>query len=163
MKENPSAQLAEGCGRPFQNLEVSYAAAEAFVREVDPSTFDRLILLGVATGRSQVCVELLARNWYGSAADTTGVHRQGPIEEGLPLLLGGTAWREDILADVLPKHRDLRMSLDAGSYLCNFIYFKALNAFQTKPVGFVHVAMPDKLDMNIQMNILQDILARVEG
>ena len=45
---NPSAELARTCGRPHELIEVSYAAADAFVSRVGLAAIDQVVLMGVA-------------------------------------------------------------------------------------------------------------------
>src|SRR5690242_18891454 len=88
--DNPSGMIARSTGRPNEVLEVSYDAVEDFIFHLDPATFDRLLLLGVAPSRTRLCAELFARNTYGRIADVQGTSRTGPIQSNQPLLLGST-------------------------------------------------------------------------
>jgi pyroglutamyl-peptidase len=160
--DNPSARLAEALDRPFQVLEVSYDAVEDFIFHVDPSSFDRLLMLGVASGRAHLSAELFARNTYGAVADVAGRSRSGAIQQGQPLLLGSSLFGDEALADILVSHQRMRMSLDAGCYLCNFAYFKALTAFPLKQVGFLHVPSFSAISFEEQLGALGDVLRAVE-
>lgn len=161
--ENPSAKLAEAVGRPSTVLEVSYDAVEDFIFHLDSDSFDRLLLLGVAPGRSHLCAELFARNTYGIRPDVRGTERVGQIQQGQPLLLGTTLFGEEALSEVLVNDPNMRLSLDAGSYLCNFTYFKALVAFPSKQVGFLHVPPFDQICFDDQLQSLGDLLEALEG
>jgi pyrrolidone-carboxylate peptidase len=163
VKENPSAMLAEALGRPYEVLEVSYDAVEDFIFHLDPTTFDRLLLLGVAPSRSHICAELFARNTYGTRPDFRGSLRSGPIQQGEPLLVGTTLFGEEPLSEVLVNNSQVRLSLDAGSYLCNFTYYKALMAFPSKQVGFLHVPPLCAIGLNEQIEVVSDLLHTVEG
>lgn len=160
--ENPSATVAAALGRPHQVLEVSFDAADRFVSEVDPASFDNLLLIGVARGRTQVCPELFARNQIGHTRDVRGVDRFGPIEEGAPLLIEGGLWDPNQLLAVFSDPR-IHVSLDAGSYLCNYLYFRAVRAFPAKRVGFLH--LPDVAAMSLEEQILlvEQLVEMVEG
>ena len=162
VKHNPSARLAAALGRPHQVLEVSYEAADRFLASLDPDSFDRLVLLGVAASRSHVCIELFARNWRGSAPDVSGVATSGPIDEGQPLLVSGSLVPDELLSTLLVQHSELRASLDAGSYLCNYTYFRALQRFGGKRIGFIHVAPFERIAEPRQVDILKAIIDSVE-
>jgi len=140
--ENPSATIAEAVanakGRPYRILEVSFEAVEEFLISLDPDSFDRLVLLGVADSRKQVMPELFARNYIGHAKDVRGNDRMGPIEEGGPLLIEGTLWSNELLSAEITSP-DIEVSLDAGTYLCNYIYYRALRTLPGKRIGFCHV------------------------
>jgi pyrrolidone-carboxylate peptidase len=159
--ENPSATLAETCGRPFEVLEVAYVAADAFVDRLDPSSFDALLMLGVATGRHEPTPELFARNWRGDVADVRGVDDPGPIEEGQPLLIESTLWNPHLLAE-LEVHPGLHTSLDAGSYLCNYLSYRALRRFPEKRVGFLHIPAFEQMSREKQTEILNVVLEKID-
>lgn len=161
--DNPSRHLAEATGRSCQVLEVSYDAVEDFIFHLDPSTFDRLLLIGVAPSRTHVCAELFARNVYGGVADVEGRGRSGSIQSDQPLLLGSTLFGDELLSDILVHHRSVRMSLNAGSYLCNFAYFKALAAFPAKQVGFLHVPPFEVIPFEDQLGVVEAFLNALES
>ncbi len=159
--DNPSGRLAEGCGRPFQVLEVAYAAADAFIERLDPESFDILLMLGVATQRERVTPELFARNWRGEQPDVRGDASDGPIEEGGPLLVEATLWHADVVAS-LSASPDFFASMDAGTYLCNYLAYRALRRFPEKRVGFLHVPPFERLPRARQAAILAQVLDAVE-
>jgi pyroglutamyl-peptidase len=161
--ENPSAKLAEALNRPYQVIEVSYDTVEDFIFHLDPRSFDRLLLLGVAPGRSHLCAELFARNTYGMRPDARGRGRTGPIQQVQPLLLGTTLFGEEALSEVLVNDSRVRLSLDAGSYIGNFTYFKALVAFPSKQVGFLHVPPFEKISFEDQLDSVTELLEALEA
>lgn len=160
--DNPSQRLAENCGRAFQILEVSYAAADAFVAGLDPESFDTLLMLGVAQGREMPTPELYARNWRGDTPDVRGQIAIGPIEPGQPLLIEATLWGAHLLADI-EVSLGLHTSMDAGSYLCNYTSYRALRHFTEKRIGFLHVPPFEKLPQERQAEILAAVLRKIEA
>jgi len=160
---NPSALLAEAMEWPHVVLEVSYSAVERFVFQRDAPRFERLLLLGAAPGRKFLTPELFARNTYGGAADVTGVRRSGEIEDGKPLLLTATLFDDELLASALADDPKMRLSYDAGSYLCNFVYYAALSRFPDKRVGFVHVPSFDVIPFEDQLQSLNALMMAVES
>jgi pyrrolidone-carboxylate peptidase len=160
--DNPSSRVAEGCGRSFAVLPVSYDAVEDFIFHLDPDGFDRLLLIGVAPSRQHICAELFARNTYGRVPYIQGSTRVGAIQADQALLLGSTLFGDDVLSDLLVHHPKVRMSLDAGSYLCNFAYFKALAAFPAKQVGFLHIPSLTTIDLDEQLAIVDELLRSLE-
>ncbi len=141
--ENPTAWLARGldgatlAGRRVAGRALPTAWAEAWptlraaVAAVEPRA---LIMLGVATGRARIEVERVARNRCAARVDHAGC---GP--DGDAVVLGGPAtlptrlpWRDLVGADV-------GVSDDAGDYLCNLVFYRALHDLALPLVGFVHV------------------------
>ena len=159
--DNPSGRLAEACGRPFRVLEVSYEAADAFLAEVVPDEFDNLLMLGVAASRERITPEIFARNWRGAVPDVRGASLPGPIEEGQPLLLESTLWNAHLIAS-LSSLPELFASLDAGSYLCNYVSYRALRRFPQKRVGFLHVPPFEKVSQERQTEVLGKVLEAIE-
>lgn len=159
--DNPSGRLAEGCGRPFEVLEVAYDAADAFLARLDPEGFDTLLMLGVATARDRIMPELMARNWKGEVPDVRGKSLPGPIEEGEPLLLESTLWNAHLVAG-LSVSPGLFASMDAGNYLCNYLSYRAMRRFPERRVGFLHVPPFEKVPQEAQAATLAQILAAVE-
>lgn len=159
--ENPSAKLAEESGRPHRVLEVAFEAADEFLASLDPSTFDRLILIGVAAGRQHITPEVYARNQIGRVKDVQGIDRFGPIDPASPLLMPSTLWETEILVELLMDPR-MRISCDAGSYLCNFISYRALTRLPDKAVGFLHVPKPTEMPLETQVEVLQLVLEALE-
>lgn len=160
--DNPSGRLAEDCGRPFKVIEVAYDAADAFVETLNSESFDTLLMLGVATRRERMTPELFARNWRGEVADVRGKADPGPIEEGQPLLIESTLWNAHLLAHV-EVDLGLFASMDAGSYLCNYLSYRAIRKFTTKRVGFLHVPPFEKLSQERQAELLGKVLKAVEA
>ena len=133
---NPSGLLAESCGRPFELLEVSYHAVDEFLDRLARSSesFDQLLMLGLRARGTTIDVEIVARNWVGEVPDVRGAARgPAPIEVGAPDTMKST------LFDGAPSAAPLSPSDDAGCYLCNYIYYRALRLLPAKRVGFVHV------------------------
>jgi pyroglutamyl-peptidase len=155
---NPSQLLAESYDGPKQILDVSFAAVDDFVREIDQSSFDTLLLIGVASGRDRLTPEFFARNSIGKTKDVCGESRFGEIDANQPLLLEGTLWRSDQVAE-WTMDMPVRASFDAGNYLCNYVYFRALENLPSKHVGFLHVPPVEKVSFEEQKATLKRIIA----
>jgi len=158
--ENPTTILARESGRPHQVLEVAFEAADEFLASVDPNSFDRLVMLGVAKGRPKINPELFARNHIGNAKDVRGNDRFGLIDPEQPLLLASTLWTAEVIAAMYP--RPVAASYDAGSYLCNYLSFRALCCFPQKRVGFLHVPHHDDMPLDRQAEVIRGLLDRIE-
>ncbi len=159
--ENPSELLAKSSGRPFEVLEVSYEAADDFVATINPFAYDNLLLLGVAGDRSQVSLELEAQN-LRSGADVRGASTDGLIETEGPDRLKSTMWSQELVEYLKIEYpHDIALSWDAGTYLCNYIYYKALRTLNIPRIGFLHVVMPDKIPLSTQEEIVRGVLSEL--
>jgi pyroglutamyl-peptidase len=159
---NPSALLAQSCGRPFELLEVSFAAVDAFLDRLAlaPDTFDRLLMLGLRGNGSTIDLERLARNHVGPAPDVRGVIRgPAPIDPAAPDTLSTTLFNRAFAA----APPAVSFSTDAGCYLCNYLYFRALQRLPDKQVDFVHVPPLNVSPLETQQRDLAALISTVES
>lgn len=148
---NPSAVLA----RQVARLRRPALARFRIRVEVLPTRWDGLdglaaliarrrpaavLMLGVAARRQLVCVEGRAVNAARPAPDAAKAHpaavRLAP--EG-PDARPSTARLAPLLAALRRHGVPARLSRDAGRYLCNASYFRALETAGAAPVAFVHL------------------------
>jgi pyroglutamyl-peptidase len=106
---------------------------------------DVVLMFGLAGRRRHVSIELLARNrmstWFPDAGGAAPL-RAGIVADGAPHLRGRAAFSR-LLAAARATRVTTRLSRDAGKYLCNYIYWRALEA-AAQPGGpgrvvFIHV------------------------
>lgn len=117
--------------------------------------------MGVSGGASKFRVELAARNKISATPDTEG-NVKGPssINEASPAILGTTLfWTPALL---YPNER-FELSTDAGGYLCNYLYFRCLEALQDRRVGFLHVPKLEKMAFGTQLDFVQFVLSEIES
>lgn len=114
------------------------AALDATLAGFDP---DVVVSFGVHGGADALRVECVARNRVSQArADNAGTIPAGAIDDGPPAL-AGTFDAVRVCEAVRARGVPVRLSHDAGTYLCNFAYYRALRwgAGRSRSVGFVHV------------------------
>ena len=161
--KNPSEILARTSGRRHEILPVSYRAVTRFIEELDGESFSHLLMLGVHGAGPHIRVETTARNVTSSRPDVDGFGpNTGVVRPGSPHALGGTLWPSLNLSRLLDEH-DAVMSYKAGDYLCNFIYYEALNRFPSKLVGFLHVPDVDRLGIEEQQKAVQHLIEQIEA
>lgn len=159
--DNPSARLAELSGHDFELIDVAYDSVDTLLAGLDPERFDVLLLIGVDSQGEVLKPELHARNWCGKKPDVKGLCPVGPIEEGSPFILNSTLWSDDLLSTV-EVDPDLQPSRDAGDYLCNYVYYRALQYFPQKRVGFLHIPPFEKVPREQQVEVLGRILKQIK-
>jgi pyroglutamyl-peptidase len=104
---------------------------------------DVLLIFGLAGRRQHVCIETRARNARSILfPDVRGYrpdHRA--IEAGAIGALKANAPFPHLLTALRPTGVPARLSRDAGAYLCNYAYWRALRAMRgSRPlVQFVHI------------------------
>ncbi len=117
-------------------LDVSYENDFVRVKEAfDRGSCDFILMLGQAAGRERISVEKRARNYANpTLKDNLGVLPAEVIENGNDEFLYTSFDTKNLLSG------DVKESDDAGSYLCNFLYYKVLSNL-TKNALFVHLPL----------------------
>jgi pyroglutamyl-peptidase len=128
-------------------FRTSYAAVDeelpALLRRIRP---DLVLMFGVATRTDYLRIETRARNARSLLfSDVDGRHLAASgITLGAPSIRAGRAPHQALLAAVRAKRIPARLSHSAGRYLCNFTYWRALEAAHDNGaplVQFIHVPL----------------------
>jgi pyroglutamyl-peptidase len=151
---NPSAAVAKTLARrrrpAFAALErtshifaTTYASVDCDLPKLLAKKPDIVLMFGVAGRRRQLCIETRARNAVSVLfPDASGFRPQRPvIKLGGPAALTGNAPFAGLAAAAQTNAPASRLSRDAGRYLCNYIYWRALERTDGgEPlVQFVHI------------------------
>jgi pyroglutamyl-peptidase len=151
---NPSAILVRALARRrrpvFDDVVISthvfatrYAAVDCDVANLAAQKPDLILMFGVARRRHYLSIETRARNAQSVLYPDAGGHRpaRATIAHGEPGALRGPApfWR--VLGAVRASGFPARLSRDAGRYLCNYAYWRALEKARgtSALVQFVHI------------------------
>ena len=125
-------------------LPVEYGRAASLLREEIARLRPEIVIsVGVANGRKAVTPELVAINYrFASIPDNAGVSHQGdPIVPDGPAACMTTLPVHDMIAAINEAGIPAHLSLSAGAYVCNDVYYALLSC--EKEFGhkglFVHV------------------------
>jgi len=156
---NPSAALVQnlarrrrpaldGLIRRAHVFATSYAGVDRDMPKLFAEQPDIVLVFGLAGRRHQICIETRARNAVSVLfPDASGRrHSTGIIESGGPDALVGRAPFARLLGATRTGKVPARLSRDAGRYLCNYAYWRAL---ERAPKGwplvqFVHIPAPGR-------------------
>lgn len=180
---NPSEILLEWIKKDFASrgvdtllLPVSFKEApELIITKSAEKKYDHILMLGQAGGRSKVSFERVALNWTetsypdecgfipmrGKICDVSpeAYFTQSPIE----------VWRDNLIK----SGHSVEISLSAGGYVCNFIYFRILQQIQKSQLNsqacFIHVPylpqqilnknpVPASMELDSMKNIFRFVL-----
>jgi pyroglutamyl-peptidase len=152
---NPTAALATRLARAGRRRGIdcvahvfatTYAAVERELpRLIAAHRPDAILMLGLAPRRAHVSIEVFARNrmsvWFPDASGV--VAPRAAIAAGMSAATRGRADFSRLLAAARATRVKTLLSRDAGNYLCNYVYWRALEA-AAAPDGprravFVHV------------------------
>jgi pyroglutamyl-peptidase len=151
---NPSSALAQalarrrrpaldGLVRTAHVFPTSYASVDRDLPKLFAEKPDIVLIFGLAGRRRQICIETRARNVVSTVFPDASGHRLslGIIEPGGPGARRGQAPFAWLLGAMRGSSLAARLSRDAGGYLCNYAYWRALErAHNGRPlVQFVHI------------------------
>jgi pyroglutamyl-peptidase len=151
---NPSAVLVRALARrrrpAFAKIVISthvfatrYAAVDRDLAKLAAKKPDLILIFGVATRRRYLSIETRARNARSVLYADAGGHRpaRATIAPGEPGALRGAGPFRRMLGAVRGTGVPARLSRDAGRYLCNYAYWRALEgARETSTlVQFIHI------------------------
>jgi pyroglutamyl-peptidase len=151
---NPSAVLVKALARrrrpALANIErvthvfaTTYASVDRELPKLLAQKPDIVLMFGVAGRRRHLCVETRARNAISVLFPDASGHRpqHTVIVRGGPAALMGHAPFAVLHGAARPSGFPVRLSRDAGSYLCNYVYWRALERTRTgdPSVQFVHI------------------------
>jgi len=151
---NPSAVLVRALARrrrpAFADVVISthvfatrYAAVDRDLAELAAQKPDLILIFGVARRRRYLGIETRARNAQSVLYPDASGQRpaRATIAQGEGGALRGSApfWR--LLGAARRSGFPVRLSRDAGRYLCNYAYWRALEMARQTPtlVQFIHI------------------------
>ena len=149
---NPSGEIVKqisGDNIVTAILPVAYAqSAERLLALIAEHKPDVVICLGQAEGRTHITPERIAIN----LDDARLADNQGVIRNDVPIVVGGPVAYESTLPikEFVKAINDVgvpaAVSLSAGAFLCNHIFYVAQDHFKDTKVrsGFVHVPLMDE-------------------
>jgi pyroglutamyl-peptidase len=148
---NPSGEIVKqisGDNIVTAILPVAYAqSADRLLSLIEQHKPDVVICLGQAEGRTAITPERVAINLDDARlADNEGVLRNDVkiLQDG-PDAYFSTLPVNDIVAAINAQGIPAAVSLSAGAFLCNHVFYVAQNKFVESDVrsGFVHVPLMD--------------------
>ena len=149
---NPSGEIVKqisGENIVTAILPVAYEqSAKALLALIEQHKPDVVISLGQAEGRTQITPERIAINLDDARlADNQGVMRNDvPILVGGPVAYESTLPIKEFVEAIKAIEVPAAVSLSAGAFLCNHIFYVAQNKFFGTHIrsGFVHVPLMDE-------------------
>jgi pyroglutamyl-peptidase len=137
------------------------ASVKELVRAIETFHPEAILMTGQAARRAAVSVERFARNLDDAAApDNEGALRRAvKISHGAPERLEAAAPVNAIVQAIRKAGIPARVSTDAGGFVCNHLYFGALQYLgdlkRPIPVVFLHLpAMPEQTPARASANRL---------
>ncbi|MFH0944129.1 MAG: hypothetical protein V2A76_02930 [Planctomycetota bacterium] len=143
---NPSAEVVgalAGEGLVTAVLPVSYARAPAILKDLlSRERYGAVLLLGVAANRNRFSLERVAINFQEPGrVDESGERPSGgELVRGGPAAYFSTLPLDGLLLRLVEKGLPAEISLSAGAFLCNAVFYHARHLLQAgTPCGFCHL------------------------
>ncbi len=149
---NPSAALVKALARrrrpAFAEIEdtthvfaTTYAAIDHDLPRLFALKPNIILMFGLARRRRQLCIETRARNAVSVLFPDASGHRPQHGAPGGEAALRAAAPFAGLLGAIRGHRVPARLSRDAGRYLCNYAYWRALESARGgRPlVQFVHI------------------------
>jgi len=150
-KVNPSNQIMERLKQKinltplpnnlfgFETIDVTWSGVSKFIQAKQIEKFDFIFHLGVASNESKIRIETSGQN-IQSGKDIENIRpNDKQIIKNEPNL--NTNFSIEVLNNFVSNNDFISISNDAGSFLCNYLYYKSLYFLGKKSsVLFIHTA-----------------------
>lgn len=126
-------------------LPVSFEGAKNELLQIlEKNHFEKIFLLGQAGGRKQISLERLAINWIETkiSDEDKVTPRTGPIDLTKAPSYFSTANLENLKTKLESAKIPVEISLSAGGFVCNALYFHCLSYLKNTPTEVVFVHLP---------------------
>ncbi len=123
-------------------LPVEFSSAhELVLKNKNLDSYSAIFCFGLAAGRAKISIERVALNWIEtSIPDNAGISpKLGPIDPSSEKIYFTKMNIESIRDDLKAAGLPIEISLTAGGYVCNHLYFQLLKSDLKQPVVFIHV------------------------
>ncbi|MDO5750073.1 MAG: pyroglutamyl-peptidase I [Rothia sp. (in: high G+C Gram-positive bacteria)] len=144
------AVLGEEANITLRELPVSYAGSSAALEsELAAETYDAVLSLGVAVGRSRIGIERVAINLDDARIeDNDGVRlHDAPIAPGGPAAYFSTLPVRALYESARAAGYPVEISDTAGTYVCNHVMYTVQHLLAESgaqiPAGFIHIPAVD--------------------
>ena len=122
---------------------------------------DLIILCGEAAKRSKISIEIKARNAVTKKLceeDEVDLNNQIIVNCGDNIIYSSFPTVE-ALSQVISKNIPIELSVDAGGYICNALYYQVQNEFRNIPCVFIHFPLQtDELNLDKMVEALTIII-----
>jgi pyroglutamyl-peptidase len=152
-------QVAAGVQVRAVRLPTAFEAAPAVLRRALQSHRPALVIaLGLASGRAELSIERVAVNLIDARIpDNAGQRPQDcPVQTDAPAAYFSTLPIKAMVAAVRAAGYPAGLSLSAGAFVCNQVFFELQHALAGSgvPSGFIHLpALPEQAAEAAQANL----------
>jgi pyroglutamyl-peptidase len=147
--QNPSERLSVNLAEVYSQVESLILptefgrAFEILSQHLSLNSYNYILLLGQAAGRHRISIEKIALNWVETSnRDEAGVKPAiGPLVAGADLALMTRFPVDDIYQKMIALQMPVHISFSAGTYVCNEVYYRAIERYSESKIVFLHVPL----------------------
>ena len=167
-KTNPTIEIVNALKSPNIDgmiLPVEYEHAAKLVNtHLETHTYDVVILLGLAANRSKISIEHHAINLMDAKSpDNRGlIKRMEKIDHEGPEMTVTRLPFQSIIQIAEREKRLIELSLSAGAYICNDVFYRVRIAHPELKVGFIHVPSEQTMPIASQIEHIQWIIHQIQ-
>ena len=156
---NASSEVLKLLPEAFEKiiLETSYEKSyKALGLKFDDYRPDVLIMLGESSKCDEVVVEKIALNYaHAEIADNDDdLKRNEPIVSSLPLAI-------ETKVDLCALEKISRISYHAGTYVCNYLYFKMLLHTQKTSCKTLFIHIPVNMEISLSSKKVIEVIQAI--
>jgi pyrrolidone-carboxylate peptidase len=145
-------------------LAVRFESVNQFVETMDQH-YDFIFHLGVARKSPSIRIELEAKNLV-KGEDIDGNRKEGKIKDNEFKSFRTEEWLNKIVSEFNQKSEWIKESFNAGSYLCNYLYYNSmLNFGEFSSILFIHVSdfenEKSAPDLSVQSSEIYNLIERL--
>ena len=137
----------------------SFQCINSYIEKEKP---DVIILCGEATNRKKISLEIRAKNLINKKIDSTdevNLNQKLIIEKG-PQSIYSVFPTIEALSHLFTNLIKAEISMDAGAYICNALYYQVMYYYPKIPCIFIHFPLPTN-DLSItQMREALEIIIK---
>lgn len=144
-------------------LPVTYSGAKYEIEnKINTIKPDLVLSLGLAASRKNITPELIGINYKHSETPDNNNYRAlfEKIDASSSSSFYSTLPLEKIITDLKSKGFPIKLSTDAGSYVCNTVLYSALKYIEDNqlniPCGFIH--LPSSIEYKVCFNAIKEVL-----
>lgn len=142
-------------------LPVTYFESwDIFKKNIDSFQPDIVLAFGYAPSSSKIRLEKLARNFDGGYKDNLGKSHSGEIVKKGSNILKSKLSLEKLEEYLIKKKFDINITEDAGSYICNHLFYNLINHIKNRNIigGFIHVPNINPYGKHGTVSLIKNII-----
>lgn len=142
-------------------LPVTYFESwDILKKNIDNFQPNIVLAFGYAPSSSKIRLEAIAKNYDGGYKDNLGKSHLGEIVKNGTRILKSQLPIDELKDYLVKQGFDINITKDAGSYICNHLFYNLTTYIQNKNItgGFIHVPNIEPYDKYGTVSLIRNII-----